>query len=288
VVWNGDSWLASYQQTAVQDSPFESGSYVFTNRLDAFGNPFSAEPTGDLLDDFGRASQSVVAATATESIVVWEDGRDDPLQLEPPYGHPAFSEHRAQRLLPREPSAAYPDRAIGSIGTLHVAEGGWIAFRATAPGFDPTTTTFSITGLPPGALFDPTTRLFQWSPSGTQAGSHTGIEIEATAGAASTSETFAIDVQAAVPSISGQVVLPGGAPLAHAVLDVKGTNDKYRTVVADEDGTYRIEGALSPGRRLTIRLATAMRKQYKTAPPALRVLAGSGDVTAPDLLAIPK
>jgi len=108
------------------------------------------------------------------------------------------------------------------------------------------------------------------------------------AGAASASETFGITVHPEIPSIAGRVELPDGSPVAHAVLDVRGTGDRYRTIVADDDGRYRIEGALVAGRGLTIRLATAMRKQYKTVPSALHVVAGAGDVSAPDLVAIPK
>ncbi|HZR83384.1 MAG TPA: S8 family serine peptidase [Candidatus Binatia bacterium] len=287
IAWDGDAWVASYGLNAVSDSPFENGSYLFTNRLDALGAPLSTEPIGDLVDDGGRASESFVAATATHSLVVWEDGRDDPL-LDPPYGHPAFSHHLAQRVVAHEPGAAYPDRALGTIGTLAIAEGGKLAFRATAPGVDPGAAVFSASGLPPGAVFDPATHLFQWKPAGDQAGTYGGVHIEATDGVATASETFAISVQPAVRTLAGRVQLADGTPVAHAALDVRGSDDKHRTIVADDDGRYRLEGAFAPGRALTIRLTPAMRKRYKTAPPALRVVAPSGDAGAPDLIAIPR
>jgi hypothetical protein len=286
VAFDGTDWVATYQVTAVNDSPFDDGSYVFTNRIDASGSPLSPEHVGFLVDDRGRASESVVAATATSTMVTWEDGSTDPLEDEPAYPHPGFSAHRAQRLFAREPGAEYPERAIGSIGPVTTDERELLRFRVTAPGLDPGTATFTASGLPVGAVFDAPTRLFQWRPDGTQAGSYS-VTFTA-AGEATVSETVSIAVAEQISSLTGLVHLADGTPVPGAVLQIRGTSDRRRTIQTGGDGRYRIEGGITPGKPLTIKLTQPSKKSYRTEPSALRLSAGLGDQTAPDLIATPK
>ncbi len=286
VAFDGTDWVATYQVRAVDDSPFDDGSYVFANRVDASGTPQSPEHVGFLVDDHGRASQSLVAATASGTVVTWEDGSTDPLEDEPAYPHPAFSALRAQRLFAHEPGAGYPARSIGTIGPLATAERELLRFRVTASGLDPDTAVFSASGLPTGAAFDVATRLFQWRPDGTQAGS---FQVTFTAvGETTVSETVSIAVAEQVSSLSGLVRLSDGTPVSGAVLQIKGTSDRRRAIQTDNDGRYRIEGGMTPGKPLTIKLTQPSKKSYRTAPSALRLSAVLGDQTAPDLIATPK
>ena len=160
-------------------------------------------------------------------------------------------------------------------------------FRVTAAGFDPAVTTFAAAGLPSGARFDPATRLFQWRPAGDQSGSYPGVTFTATAGAAVASEPVLFTVTETVPTLSGVIRLSDGTPLAGAALRVGGTTERARTAFTDAAGRYRIEGTI-PGRPVSVRLTKPTRRTYRIDPPSLSVLATSGDVVAPDLVATPK
>jgi subtilisin family serine protease len=283
VVFDGSDWVASYQMTAVDDSPFDDGSYVFVNRVDANGTPLAAEYVGRLVDAAGRASESVIAAAATHAVVTWEDGRTDP--LEGIYGHPDFSVHRAQRVFAREPGAAYPDRTIGAIDPVTGGEGELLRFRVVAPGLDPGSTVFAVSGLPSGAAFDPATRLFQWRPDGDDAGSHGGMVFSAASATATVTDTVNIVVAPRIASIAGIVRFADGTPLVGGALKVGGTASRDRTIYTDAAGRYRVEGALVPGKTVTIRLTKPSSRDYGSAPTQARVVAGSGDLLAPDLVA---
>jgi hypothetical protein len=81
--------------------------------------------------------------------------------------------------------------------------------------------------------------------------------------------------------------LADGTPLAGAALRVRGTSDRGRTAFTDAAGRYRIEG-VTPGRPASVQLTKPTRKTHRTDPRRLSVLATSGDVIAPDLIATPK
>ena len=287
VAWTGDGWTASMGVSAVDDSPFFDGGYVLAARLDANGNPLSSEYIGDLVDDAGRADDSVVMATATQSLVAWEDGSNGPLESAPAYPHPYFTEHVARRIAPREPGPAYPDRQIGSIGAQSIDEGERLSFRATAPALAPDAT-FSATGLPPGAVFDTATRLFQWRPRGDQAGAYGGIVLAASDAVGNVSETITITVNEAVPSITGRVRLDSGGPVGGIAVQARGTADRVRTAPTFTDGTYQLQGGLVPGRLVKVKLSRAARKLYRATPAAAKVTATGGDVQAPDLVVTPR
>jgi hypothetical protein len=66
---------------------------------------------------------------------------------------------------------------LDPIGDRSVSEGGTLTFTVSGtaePDFKDTLT-FSASGLPNGASFDPATRTFSWTPDYSQAGAHTGI-----------------------------------------------------------------------------------------------------------------
>lgn len=62
------------------------------------------------------------------------------------------------------------------IGDREVDEGQLLEFTISASDPDGHTVTFSARNLPPGATFDPFTRIFSWTPSMDAAGVYTGIE----------------------------------------------------------------------------------------------------------------
>lgn len=272
---------------AVSDSPFFDGGYLFTARLDATGTPLSSEFVGDLVDETGRADESVVVAAATHTLVAWEDGRNDPLVSPAAYPHPMFTEHVARRIAPREPGPMYPDRQIGLIGAQSIDEGDTLRFRVTAPGLSPAAI-FSAAGLPAGAVFDPASRIIQWRPAGNQAGTYGGIVLSATDGVASASETIAITVHDALASITGFVRLESGGGVGSVAVQVRGTADRQRTITTAADGTYRLEGGLKAGKAVKVKLARAMRRQYRARPSTVRVIATTGDIQMPDLVVTPR
>jgi len=78
------------------------------------------------------------------------------------------------------------------------AEGTLLTFGVTATDYDlpANTLTYSATGLPPGAAFDPTTRVFSWTPGELQGGqTFSGIRFAVNDGlGGSASETISITV----------------------------------------------------------------------------------------------
>ncbi len=75
---------------------------------------------------------------------------------------------------------------------------------ATDPDGD--TLTYSATGLPAGASFDPGTRTFSWAPSFDQAGTYANVRVEVSDGTLADSEEIAITVSNA-----------NGPPLLNAI-----------------------------------------------------------------------
>lgn len=285
LAFDGAGWVASYQLGAVHDTGFHDGSFVFVNRVAPDGTPQAAEPVGLLVDDGGRASLSRVASTATHTVIVYEDGLGE--SLEGLNGAPKMTGHVAQRMFPRDPGPEFPELQIVAIGTRFVAEGDRLRFRVAAPGMDPAAVSITATGLPPGAYFDPGTRLFQWRPRGDQAGTHGGVTFQATDGSSTANETLSLVVSEAVPSVSGTVRLADGSPFPGAVLRIRGTADRVRTVHTDAAGRYRIEGLL-PGRKVVISLARPTARTHRSAPRAIKLLATGGDLAAPDLVLTPR
>ncbi len=284
LTYDGSDFVATYQIQAVDDSPFDDGNYVFANRISTSGVPQAAEDVGLLVDSSGRSSFSRVSTTATGTIIVYENGEGDP--LEEPYPHPDFSKHIVQRMFAREPDAAlYPLTEIGTIGDRSLPERGYLRFRVHASALDPATAVYTASGLPAGAVFDPASRIFHWSPDATAAGTYAGITFSAADGTANVSETIAITVAQTINSARGVAQLSDGSPAAGVALDIRGTADKSRTVFTDSDGTYTIEETV-PGKRLRIRVGRASKKQFTSDPKALSVETTAGDAVLPVLTVI--
>jgi subtilisin family serine protease len=285
VAFDGTDWIASYQALAVDDSAFDDGSYVFANRIDASGVPQSPEYLGWLVDAHGRASESVVIAAATATAVIWEDGSTE--TVDGVYPHPRFDEHRAQRMFPHPPPGAFQAAEIGAIGGRTVQEGEPLRLHLLATGLDPGTVAFTATGLPPGALFDPGQALLQWVPGAATGGSVVSIHFAATAGATTVSEDVAITVLEHIRSVHGLVRQSGGAPIAGAALKVTRVVDKHRTIITGPDGYFHLEGHMSAGAQIVIKLTKPTTKTYRPVVGKVVVTVSSGDVVTPDLVADP-
>jgi hypothetical protein len=286
IAYDGTDYVVSYQVGAVNDSPFDDGSYVFVNRIGADGIPQSTEPIGTLVDSSGRSSQSVIAASRVSTVVFYENGEGDP--LEEPYPHPMFTRHIAQRISAREPEAGlFPEVEIGAIGPLALPERGYLRLRPVASGMDPATVVYSASGLPPGAVFDPATCMFEWSPSGTGAGSYSGVEFSATDATTKVTESIQIDVSEAIPTATGAVRLADGTPVGGLALEIRGTADRRRTAYSKADGTFAFE-ELIPGRKTKIRVGKASKKTYAIAPKQIVFTPVAGDVVLADVIATPK
>ena len=84
---------------------------------------------------------------------------------------------------------------LEAIGDKTVAEGALLTFAIHASDVDGETMSYSASGLPAGASFDPATATFTWTPTFEQAGAHGGITFTATdPGALEDSETITITV----------------------------------------------------------------------------------------------
>ncbi|MGD7652036.1 MAG: pre-peptidase C-terminal domain-containing protein, partial [Verrucomicrobiales bacterium] len=92
-----------------------------------------------------------------------------------------------------------------------------VPHQFTINGTDSTGTaglSYSATGLPPGAAFDPATHSFTWTPSVGQAGSWPGVRFEVTDGTYTAGETITLTVTAlntppVLDPIGGRVLLVG-------------------------------------------------------------------------------
>ena len=91
--------------------------------------------------------------------------------------------------------------ALNSIGDRSVNAGSPLQFTilATDPDNDPLT--YSATGLPTGATFNPTTRTFSWTPDETQAGSYQ-VHFEVTDGSLIDAEDVTITVNGAAVEVT--------------------------------------------------------------------------------------
>lgn len=90
---------------------------------------------------------------------------------------------------------------LAPIGNRSAVAGSALTFTVSATDPDASDPkTFSATNLPAGATFSPASGEFAWTPAGSDLGNHPNIGFEVTDGAATDSETIAIDVDAALPT----------------------------------------------------------------------------------------
>jgi len=94
---------------------------------------------------------------------------------------------------------------LNPIGYKTVQEGALLQFTITAsdPDLPAQTLTYSASNLPPGATFNPTTRVFSWTPTSGQAGVYPSVHFEVSDGHLTDSEDITITVKAPPPSPVG-------------------------------------------------------------------------------------
>ena len=87
---------------------------------------------------------------------------------------------------------------LSPIGSKTVNEGSLLQFTITAsdPDIPSQTLVYLVSNLPPGASFNPTTRVFTWQPTAGQAGIYSGIHFEVSDGLLTDSEDITIVVAA--------------------------------------------------------------------------------------------
>ena len=162
---------------------------------------------------------------------------------------------------------------LGSIGDKAVAEGETLSFKVRASDPNGEALTYSATGLPSGASFDPGTREFTWTPSFDQAGTYEGITFRVHDGLHSDSETIAISVRnvnraPALDPVGNRTVAEGGflsfnisgsdpdgddltfsAPLLppDAMFDPTNVNEFSWTPDYDDAGSYLVRFKVSDG-----------------------------------------
>ena len=83
---------------------------------------------------------------------------------------------------------------LGSIGNRTVAEGQTLEIIPTATDPDGDALTYSVSNLPPGATFDPATRIFAWTPTYDQAGTYHVLFIVTDSGTPQVSDAEEIDI----------------------------------------------------------------------------------------------
>jgi hypothetical protein len=83
---------------------------------------------------------------------------------------------------------------LNNIGNKTVNEGKLLTFTISASDPNGDTLTYSASGLPSGATFNPATKTFTWTPSYRQAGSYTGVHFTVSDGNANDTEDIIITV----------------------------------------------------------------------------------------------
>ncbi len=94
-----------------------------------------------------------------------------------------------------------PSPVLAPIGDKTIPAGRKLEFTISATDPDGKALTYNATGLPSGAVFDPATRTFAWTPTIYQIRRHENIRFEATNGVWTGFEVIAIDVKADLPSV---------------------------------------------------------------------------------------
>ena len=83
---------------------------------------------------------------------------------------------------------------LGSIGDRTVAEGSSLSFTLSATDADGDTLTYSASGLPAGASFEPATGVFSWTPGYDQSGTYSPVTFSVTDGTDTDSGTITVTV----------------------------------------------------------------------------------------------
>ena len=83
---------------------------------------------------------------------------------------------------------------LNPIGDKVTNKGEQITFTVSATDIDGDSLIYSASNLPKGALFDPLSQTFTWTPRGNQLGTYTGIEFKVSDGNLSDSEYIDITV----------------------------------------------------------------------------------------------
>ncbi len=243
---------------------------IYAARVGTDGAVLSGEIPGSMIHPERTAlvDSGLVAATRSQTVI----GLVTDVAGAPP------STISAQRAFARTPAVALPDLEIGAIGAQSVAERAVLAFTVRPPaGFDPEDTVVSASNLPPGAVFDASTRTFRWMPDANESGVHAAAHFEAVDGPATASEDVTITVAEGNLSLGGVLSLFGGAPVVGVTVELKGMG-RPRQVVTDADGHYQFDD-LVPGASLRLKLGKPTRRDYRAYPPARAVLMGTSDLS---------
>ena len=99
---------------------------------------------------------------------------------------------------------------LDPIGDREVTAGGHLSFVVDATDQDGDALTFSATGLPPGASFDPISREFAWTPGAADVGTHSGVRFSVSDAQESDAEEIAITVDAGPETCGGKAVTIAG------------------------------------------------------------------------------
>ena len=125
---------------------------------------------------------------------------------------------------------------LGAIGDKEVEAGERLSFVVAATDEDGDALTFSASGIPTGASFDPLSREFEWTPGPADVGTHSGVRFAVSDGQESDAEEISITVDG-VETCDGKAVTIPGTPGDDHLVGTPGPD-----VIAGGDGDDTIEG----------------------------------------------
>ncbi|MBI2877807.1 MAG: carboxypeptidase regulatory-like domain-containing protein [Candidatus Tectomicrobia bacterium] len=140
-----------------------------------------------------------------------------------------------------------PGPVLDPVGDRTINEGQTLSFTISGSDPDGTPLTFSASGLPPGASFDPATQTFSWTPAYSQAGTYPGVRFSVSNGTYTDSEEIAITVvNVDVSSVYGTILDSKKLPISGARVEAREADGTLVGVgLTDSLGNYRLE--LPPG-----------------------------------------
>jgi subtilase family protein/carboxypeptidase family protein len=253
--YDGTAYIATF--TSIQTRG------IFAARVQPDGSGIALDTPGRLVSGRRTANAGAVAAGWNDSVVVWRDGRFSGF----------YDAVFAQRIFSHAAPATPPTVAIGAIGAQSVAEGAALTVAVSAPGLDPAQTTFTATGLPPGAAFDPATRMLWFVPAADQAGVLPPIHFAATDSAQTVAEDVVVTVTEARLAFDGILRDDQGQPLPGVMVQLRGAKRTRRTLRTDVDGNFRFWDL--PAGTHRVKLDKSERKRYRIVGPARRTLSAT-------------
>ncbi len=283
VGFDGDNYLVTWVTQAdvihaplATPSVFLHPSHMFAARVSSDGTVLDNEAEGLLIASDGRPISKMASAfSATGGVFAWFEHLLEDAAVTVDAGYRLF---KAQRVFARSPGPEYPEMEIGQISLPTLTEGQVVGMRVFAPSLDPASAVYSASGLPEGAVFDSSRRLFRWKPDARQRGTYSGVTFSASDGSTSVEQAVTLTVDEGILSLGGGLVGENGVRAEGIAIELVGAGGVRWLTFSDAIGHYHFDGVKS-GARYKLRLGKPSRKLFRSTPRMIRPEVGVDDLS---------